>query len=445
MASLLSQLFCLSAHSRWTSLADREKLSLPPALIAPFLKSLAPNSEAGFYYLNTCHRVEVYGFAANPHAIQSAWCDATGADPSALKIFRDQAALEHFARVAAGLESEIIGENQIMGQVRTSLREGKDHNILTSSLGHILQRGLRVARNIRNESRIGEGRENLSDLAISSLHEVFETLHDKHFLVVGAGTMSLLALERLREIKATNITWINRSRDKVEAHPYARFCKIEDYSKLTDLVFKYDVVFLATGSQHPLLSKEILTAASETKSKKTSNLKVILDLGLPRNAHPDVHSLGFIVRNVDDFRSVLEDSDLLQKERIEFAEKVLRRDLDQIAQDFDLESLGPLKNEFINQWKWLGEDILLENSTNPLYNRDRFWARLGHVLMTKANELGPFDGGQFLRHLCESFQTLDAALNGARAEDSKVISLESAEAKLADKKAAKKQNEQRTP
>lgn len=410
--SMLSGLFCVSANTKCSSLEDREKLSLAPALMGPFLKNLIKNPESGFLYLSTCHRVEVYGYGIDPNALIKAWTGATDANPASIRTWRDTAALEHFARVAAGLESEIVGENQIMGQVRTSLREAKEMNLLTSPLNHMLQRGLRVSRNIRTQSRIGEGRENLSDLAITTLHEVFESLSDKSFLIVGAGTMSLLALERLKTLKVSQITWINRSREKIEAHPYARFCKIEDFSKLAQLVNTHDVNFLATGAQHPIITKDILekaVASGNNKKFRKQNLKVVLDLGLPRNADPDVNELGFIVRNVDDFKEILVDQDALQKERIDFAEKILKRDLDEITRDFDLESIAPLKREFLGKWKWLADEILLENSVNRVYNTERFWAKLGHVLMTKANELGPYEGGQFLKYLCEGLDSFEAA------------------------------------
>ncbi|MEZ4816086.1 MAG: hypothetical protein R3A80_12940 [Bdellovibrionota bacterium] len=406
--SMLSKLFCLSASSKSATLEDREKLALAPALMVPFLKNLAKEADTGFLYLSTCHRVEVYGHGADPSLVTKLWTEATDTRPEAIRCLRDAAALEHFSRVAAGLESEILGENQIMGQVRSSLREAKENCLLTSPLNHMLQRGLRVARNIRNESRVGEGRENLSDLAITTLHEVFESLNDKSFLIVGAGTMSLLALERLKSLKVSKITWINRSRDKIEAHPYARFCKIEDFSNIAQLVNTHDVNFLATAAQHPILSKEILEKASlNFKKTRMANLKVILDLGLPRNAAPDLSELGFILRNVDDFKEILDDQDAFQKERVEFADKVLKRDLEEIKRDFDLETIAPLKRDFLGKWKWLADEILLENSANRVYNTERFWAKLGHVLMTKANELGPYEGGQFLKYLCEGLDSFE--------------------------------------
>lgn len=408
--SILNGLFCLSANTKHSPLEDREKLALTASLMAPFLKNLIKSADTGFLYLSTCHRVEVYGYGIEPNTLQNAWAQATDANPESIRTWRSTTALEHFSRVAAGLESEIIGENQIMGQVRTALREAKEHGILTSPLNHMLQRGLRVARNIRNESRIGEGRENLSDLAITTLHEVFESLNDKRFLIVGAGTMSLLALERLKSLKVSSITWINRSREKIEAHPYARFCKIEDFSKIAELVNTHDVNFLATAAQHPLLTRDILDRAATQSVKKirTPNLKVILDLGLPRNADPNLSELGFIVRNVDDFKEILDDQDAFQKERIDFADKILKRDIDEITRDFDLETIAPIKRDFIGKWKWLADEILLENSANQVYNTERFWAKLGHVLMTKANELGPYEGGQFLKYLCEGLDSFES-------------------------------------
>jgi len=408
--SILNGLFCLSANTKCAPLEDREKLALSSTLMAPFLKNLIKSPDAGFLYLSTCHRVEVYGYGVDPNLVLKSWTDATDANPESIRTWRSSTALEHFARVAGGLESEIIGENQIMGQVRSSLREAKEQNILTSPLNHMLQRGLRVARNIRNESRIGEGRENLSDLAITTLHEVFESLNDKSFLIVGAGTMSLLALERLKSLKVSKITWINRSREKIEAHPYARFCKIEEFSKLAELVNTHDVNFLATAAQHPILSRDILDRAPQSVKKlRTPNLKVVLDLGLPRNADPNLSELGFIVRNVDDFKEILDDQDAFQKERIDFADKILKRDLDEITRDFELETIAPIKREFLGKWKWLADEILLENSHNRVYNTERFWAKLGHVLMTKANELGPYEGGQFLKYLCEGLDSFEVA------------------------------------
>ena len=403
--SIMNNFFCLSAHSKWTNVHDREKLAIPLKLMAPFLRNLHPSQKGPFLYLKTCHRVEIYGTEIDPLIISKAWCEATGARPESLKIWRDLAALEHFVRVGSGLESSIVGENQIMGQIRTSMRECKEEQLLISPMNHILQRGLSVSRSVRSASRIGEGRENLSSLALMRLSDVFETLHDKKFLIVGAGAMALLAIEKLRELSASKITWINRSKEKIEAHPYGRFCTVEDFSKLEELTLESDVVFLATSTSHPILSKKS-TVLSKISSKK-SKLRVILDLGLPRNADPDITELGFILRNVDDFKSVLDDQDALQKQRIDFAEKTLKQHLQSVYDEINLNQLGPIKQEFISKWKSLFEEILLENSSEIVYNQQRSWAKLGHILITKSNELGPLEGQQFLKQLCESLDALE--------------------------------------
>jgi glutamyl-tRNA reductase len=134
---------------------------------------------------------------------------------------------------------------------------------------------------------------------------------------------------------------------------------------------------------------------------------VILDLGLPRNADPDVTELGFILRNVDDFKSVLDDQDALQKQRIDFAEKTLKQHLQSVYDEINLNQLGPIKQEFISKWKYLFEEILLENSSEIVYNQQRSWAKLGHILITKSNELGPLEGQQFLKQLCASLDALE--------------------------------------
>jgi glutamyl-tRNA reductase len=403
--SIMNEFFCISAHSKWTDVHDREKLAIPLQLMAPFLRNLHPAQKGTFLYLKTCHRVEIYGSDIDPTLIRNAWCEATGARPESLKIWRDAAALEHFVRVGAGLESSILGENQIMGQIRTSMRESKEANLLLSPVNHILQRGLSVSRSVRSESRIGEGRENLSSLALMRLSDIFETLHDKKFLVVGAGPMALLGIEKLRELNATHITWMNRSKEKIEAHPYSRFCKVEDFSKLEEKTLDSDVIFLATSASHPILSKKS-TVLSQISSKK-SKLRVVLDLGLPRNADSNIAELGFILRNVDDFKSVLEDQDALQKERIDFAEKMLKQHLATVYEEINLNQLGPIKQEFISKWKYLFEEILLENSSEIGYNQQRSWAKLGHILVTKSNELGPLEGKHFLKQLCESLDALE--------------------------------------
>ena len=412
MKSPIKDFFCLTAYASWAPVKDRERLALAPSLMAPFLKSLNDKGGGCFFYLSTCHRVEVYGYgggSANVDAIKvrQAWCQATGASEEAVKLLRGTAALEHFVRVGAGLESEIVGERQIIGQVRASMNENLELGLLGSPLIHILQRGLRIARTVRAESRVGEGRENLSSMAIMSLHDIFESLADKKFVVVGAGSMALLAIEKLRELQVNNITWMNRSQEKIESHPYGRFCAIQPLSDLTKLVLQSDVTILATASPHPILYSDLFDASP---AKRRARLKVILDLGLPRNAAQDVADAGFILRNVDEFKGVLADPDGLQKSRIEHAERIAARDINSILVELELAELGPLKTQFVAKWKWMGDEILLENSREAVYNVNRFWARLGHVLITKANQLGPLEGGQFLKQLCESFDGLDQSV-----------------------------------
>jgi glutamyl-tRNA reductase len=303
---------------------------------------MAQNPEARYFFLQTCHRVELYGWGVDPLvAFQYFWPFSKPSQTQVKKIEGDQA-FRHLLRVVSSLESEVLGETQITSQIKDALDKNIRIGWLRFPLNRIIETALASSKKIRRETGIGEGTVSVAHASIEGLSDTFDTLKNKKVMVVGAGSMAIQAIEKFLDRGVREINWLNRTRERIQNHPLAQKLevRIQNFDDRYFLLPFHDVVFVATGAPQFVFEKnkflnsplcplerflektvndyenQILTRPLKA-SKSAANLTILLDLGLPRNVDPEIHGLlNTYVRNVDEFRSY---TDASKNERIQKA------------------------------------------------------------------------------------------------------------------------------
>ncbi len=279
--------------------------------------------------VSTCNRVEVYGTATGNSATSSlaeATSEVVGflarnrgiaADKLSESLYEHtrSAAVRHVFRVASALDSLVVGEAQILGQLKAAYGVALDSGATGRILGRCLERAFGVAKRVRTETGVSEGAANVSSVAVELAKHVFVDLSGKTVLVVGAGKMSALAARHLRGNGAGTILVVNRSLDKAEAVAEEIDGVARSWDQLETLLTVADVVISSTGAREPVLTRKLLRKAMR---KRRYAPIVIIDIAVPRDADPAIGKLdGAYLFDIDDLERVVASN---MKERAREAE-----------------------------------------------------------------------------------------------------------------------------
>jgi glutamyl-tRNA reductase len=308
----VSELFVVGISWRTAPVAVREKLAFRDEEIGGTLQAMTaelPVAEA--LLVSTCNRVEVYG-VATPGA------DATGPVraflaerrglvhgevANVLYDHRGNAAVHHVFSVASALDSLVLGEAQILGQLKAAYGVASGAGTSGPLLGRCLERAFGVAKRVRTETAIARGAANVSTVAVDLAKRVFGNLAGKNVLVVGAGKMSTLAARHLYASGAQRIVVTNRSPEKAETLAAEIDGIAQPWAELERLLVEADVVISSTGAREPILTKSLFKRV--TKARRWRQL-VVIDIAVPRDAEPAIGELdGVYVFDIDDLEKVV--------------------------------------------------------------------------------------------------------------------------------------------
>jgi glutamyl-tRNA reductase len=308
----MSELFVVGISWRTAPVAVREKLAFRDDELQVALRAMTadlPVAEA--LLVSTCNRVEVYGVGkpgADPTGPVRAFLAAQrGLAPAdvaeVLYDHRGSAAVRHVFSVASALDSLVLGEAQILGQLKAAYGVASAAGTSGPLLGRCLERAFGVAKRVRTETAIARGAANVSTVAVDLAKRVFGNLEGKSVLVVGAGKMSTLAARHLSASGAQHIVVTNRSPEKAEALAAEIDGIAKPWADLEAHLTQADVVISSTGAREPILTRPLFKRV--TKARRWRQL-VVIDIAVPRDAEPAIAEFdGVYVFDIDDLEKVV--------------------------------------------------------------------------------------------------------------------------------------------
>jgi glutamyl-tRNA reductase len=308
----VSELFVVGISWRTAPVAVREKLAFREEEVPDVLRGMTgalPVAEA--LLVSTCNRVEVYGVARagqDPTGpVRRFLAEVRNVRPSdvadVLYDHRGSAAVRHVFRVASALDSLVLGEAQILGQLKAAYAASGQAGTSGPVLGRCLERAFGVAKRVRTETSISRGAANVSSVAVELAARVFGDLTGKHVLVIGAGKMSTLAARHLYASGAQRIVVTNRSPEKAEALAAEIDGVARPWEDLEALLVEADVVISSTGARAPILTKPLFKKV--TKARRWRPIMVI-DIAVPRDAEPAIADFdGLYLFDIDDLEKVV--------------------------------------------------------------------------------------------------------------------------------------------
>jgi glutamyl-tRNA reductase len=332
----VSELFVVGMSWRTAPVAVREKLAfreeeVPVALSAMTAK--LPVAEA--LLISTCNRVEVYGVSKPggdaASAVRAFLAEQRGVKPSdvAEHIYehRGSAAVRHVFSVASSLDSLVVGEAQILGQLKEAYSVADAAGTKGSVLSRCLERAFGVAKRVRTETTIARGAANVSSVAVELAGVVFKDLAGKNVLVIGAGKMSALAARHLYASGAQKIVVTNRSPEKARALAEEIEGDAKPWEDLQGLLVDADVVISSTGAREPILTKALFKKVM--KARRWRNVMVI-DIAVPRDAEAAIGELdGVYLFNIDDLDKVKQANLAERAKAAEHAAKIVEHEAGQ--------------------------------------------------------------------------------------------------------------------
>jgi glutamyl-tRNA reductase len=323
-------LLLAGVNHQTAGVALREKLCtlLPEAEESyPLLLSHPEIQEALFY--TTCNRVEVLCvtdagedaaqalaafFARHPEVSPEALADA-------LYLYRDQDAVRHLFRVAASLDALVVGEPQILGQVKEAYRQATKHQATGAILNRLLHKTFSVAKRVRTETGIGDHAVSVSYAAVALGKKIFGDLRGKNVLLLGAGEMAELALEHLKGQGAGGIVVANRTLERGLRLAERFGGEAVSLEELEAQLLFADICLSSTGSPTYLLTRE---QVKQVMRRRKQRPLFLIDIGVPRDLDPGINDLDNVyLYNIDDLKEVVEENRERRQEAAVQAERLV--------------------------------------------------------------------------------------------------------------------------
>ncbi|MFB6373279.1 MAG: glutamyl-tRNA reductase [Bradymonadaceae bacterium] len=311
-----------------TPLDQRDRLAYSHDQIRKFLPLARERFGGEHAVLSTCNRTEFYYWGPDEDDLWAAYrkmiVDFKDIDPEAIgepEDFRGTEAARHIFRVAASLESLALGENEILGQVKEAHQLLLDSDHDGSVLDELFQYAIRAGKEIRTDTELCEGSVSVSSVAVDLASKIFGNLGGRTVMLVGAGETAETAAEHFQEAGVSDLVVVNRSRD-TGRQLADRFDG--DYLALDELdsaIVRADVAVVATGSQEPLVTREMLEGAMEQRKREPMFL---IDISNPRNVEPSCADMAAVyLYNMDDLQQAVEANLASREDEIPKAEAIV--------------------------------------------------------------------------------------------------------------------------
>ncbi len=313
-------MFIVGLSHKTAPIEVREKFYLNPSqqdLLLSELKSHPLVTDA--FVLSTCNRIEIYlkriDAAVDASSIISliAKVKKTTFDfdySSHVYTFEKEEALNHLLRVACGLESLMLGEKQILGQVKHAVERAREYGALSRYFNILTNLAIRTGKKAQHETAICHGGSSISWAAIEMAKKALGDLQDKSVLVIGAGKMGEIALNHLNELGVKKIFLMNRTGEKAEqlARQYNGIAA--SFWNIKEILSEVDICFCAVGAPHYILDKEKIANIMDLRQGRKL---VLIDISMPRNIDPEVKHLDHVhLSSIDDLHDV---GDISMKKR----------------------------------------------------------------------------------------------------------------------------------
>ena len=328
------------------SLSDTAKQNL--------LAEAKQNGIESLIVISTCNRTELYGFAEHPYQLIHLLCENTKGTVEEFQdvayVHKGKSAIHHMFRVGSGLDSQILGDFEIISQLKFAARASKKEGLLNSFTERLVNSVIQASKRIKNETELSSGATSVSFASVQYIMNNVERISEKNILLFGTGKIGRNTCENLvKHTKNSHITLINRTKTKAEEVAGKFNLIVKDYENLETEINNSDIVIVATGAQNPTVFKDLIT---------TEKPLLVLDLSIPKNVNEDITELKNVsLVHMDDLAKITDDTLEKRKAFIPKAEAII----EEIMADF---------NTWLNTLKFVPTIQALKHKLTDLKNSE---------------------------------------------------------------------------
>ena len=342
------KLLLTGLNHRTAPVEVRERIAFDERALPAALASLrqCPGLLEGMI-LSTCNRVEIAAtldddadsggavetFLAESRSVERSWVVPY------LYHFDGSEAIRHLFRVASSLDSMVVGEPQILGQLKSAYALAKEHGAINGFLDLVMTRAFNVAKRVRSETDIGESAVSISYAAVELARDIFGSLEGKRVLVIGAGKMAESALRHLRRAGVSEILIANRTRARAQPLADEFNGRVIDYELLTDALPEVDILIASSAAPHYVLTREQMRTVI---SRRKNRPMFLIDIAVPRNIEPDVNKLDNVfLYDIDDLDKTVQTNIAGRNTTALAAEEIIREEVERMMQRLKTREVAP--------------------------------------------------------------------------------------------------------
>lgn len=320
--------FCVVGVNHWEATIEvRERFSLSDKQKNELIAGANREGINSLFVISTCNRTEIFAQHATPQELIRLLVTYSDASLDEFHTYgfeqKGKKAVEHLFNVTVGLDSQILGDLQVVKQVKEGYELASEKDAVSGELHRLMQHVFRSHKRSRNETSLGEGAATTAYAAVQFAKKTFDTLQDKNILLVGTGKIGKVTCKNLVSLGARKVTLVNRTRDRAEFVADRFDLDVADMEALPNQIAEADLVIVATGANEPVITMEHMKP-----SIKKSSFKVLLDLSVPRNIEPEISSLDFVdLANMDFLSDVTDEAYRKREENIPMVKKIVDDEL----------------------------------------------------------------------------------------------------------------------
>jgi glutamyl-tRNA reductase len=355
--------------------------------------------------LSTCNRTEVYASVTKFHAgaqnlrnFLSEFCHVAPEElTDRLYTYHDEGAVRHLFRVATGVDSLVVGESEILGQVRRAREVAASEGIVGRVLDMAFNRALRAGKRARSETAIGRNPASISSAAVDLARRAFDgaTLDGKKIAIVGAGKMGGLTARALKRAGGTDVFIVNRTEERAQSLAKEFDAVARPWARLVDVLADVDIVISSTTSTGVVVDRAMVASALD---RRDSRLLLVIDIAVPRDVDTSVAELdGVVLRDIDDLRTVVETTGRARLAEVSAVESIIVAEVESFLHWQRAAEAAPTASALIEKAEGIRraeleraapalEDLTPEQRTAVEHLTRRMIAKLLHSPLSKTAE-----------------------------------------------------------
>ncbi|MEL0274479.1 MAG: glutamyl-tRNA reductase [Flavobacteriaceae bacterium] len=318
--STTQHFYTIGISYKTADLSTRGQFSLSNEQCVSLLKEAKEKGINEILINTTCNRTEIYAYAAHPYQVIKLLCDHSGGELDFFEqlgyILKNEAAIHHIFKVGTGLDSQILGDFEIIGQLKQGFYRSKKLGLVNGFSERLVNAVIQASKRIKTETKISTGATSVAFASVQYIIQNIEAVSDKNILLFGTGKIGRNTCENLiKHTENDHIVLINRTHEKAKNIAGRFNVLVKEYGELPTEIRKADVMIVATGAQLPTVAKDII---------HTEKSLLILDLSIPSNVHENVKSLPHVkVVNLDTLSQITYKTLEERKKHLPHAEEIL--------------------------------------------------------------------------------------------------------------------------